>query len=296
MQVLIAFNPVSGRGRSAQLAEELASTLTDAGYETQQVPTPATVDAGWLASKETGDTVAAIAVGGDGTMRMVAAELAGGDVPVYHAACGTENLFATSMGLSPDPARVLAAIEAGNVQRIDTASAGGAFMLLMCSVGIDAAIVADLDARRGASITHWTYAMPIARQLLQFRHPTLSVIVDGEHIVDGCRGWVVVANSPAYARGLNPARDASLTDGLLDVLFLPVGGLLQSLAWVQRMMRGVQLRHPAAVHARGTAVTIESDPASPWQLDGDPAPDGAATTALDVSVSPASLPILLPSG
>ena len=38
------------------------------------------------------------------------------------------------------------------------------------------------------------------------------------------KGWAIVANSKAYARGLNPARDANITDGKLDVVFLPLKG------------------------------------------------------------------------
>jgi diacylglycerol kinase (ATP) len=225
-------------------------------------------------------------------MRCVASALVGGDVPLYHAPSGTENLFAKSMHMTASPDDVVSAMFTGEVSRIDTATANGAFLLLMASMGYDAAVVADLARHRSGSITHWSYAFPMLRQLFGFKSPRLTIDVDEERIVDQRRGWVVVANSSAYAKGLNPARHASVTDELLDVVFLPVKKRSDIIWWMGKLLRGTHLDYSGVISRRGAEIVITSDDPAVWQLDGDPSPDVDGTKRLDVRVDPASLPII----
>ncbi len=291
MRVIVAFNPISGRGHAARMSGDIGEALLRAGVDVERMETSPGDPSTWLLPRMTGvDRI--VVVGGDGTMRRVASALVGGDVPLYHAPSGTENLFAKSMHMSASPDDVVAAITGGKVLRIDTATANGAFLLLMASMGYDAAVVADLARHRSGSITHWSYALPMLRQLLGFKSPRLTIDVDGERIVDDRRGWVVVANSPAYAKGLNPARHASVTDGLLDVVFLPVKKRSDIIWWMGKLMRGTHLDHSGVISRQGEDIVIASDEPAVWQLDGDPSPDAEGTRSLDVRIVPASLPII----
>ena len=270
-RIIIAYNPVSGRGRASQLATAIASCFVRHPNDVELVPTKQEDPKEWLIPKLKTKPDAVVVVGGDGTLRQVASVLVGTNIPIYHAASGTENLFAKSMNMSSEPEEIALAIELGMTQSIDTATANKQFMLLMGSVGFDADIIARLAASRGSSITHMSYLVPTIKSLLSFHPPTISIEVDGEKLVDHIQGWAIVANSRAYARGLNPAKDARIDDGELDILFLPVRSRLQLLHWVRLLPKGTHVHHPNAIYMRGKEVTVQTTSQVHWQIDGDAA-------------------------
>lgn len=291
MNVKVIYNPISGQGRARQMADSIAMALTQANCEVELIPTEASCPETWLAPKVTVAPDAVVVVGGDGTLRQVASVLVSRSVPVYHAPSGTENLFAKSMGTSIEPKAIVASILQQTITIIDTATANGSFMLLMASVGFDAEVVTDLSSRRGSSISRWSYVMPFIRQALRWAPPELTIQVDDECVVHKQHGWAIVANSEAYACGSNPAREADITDGVLDLLFIPFKGRSRALRWLLRLARGTHIHHPDAVYVKGTEVTVLSTPESLWQLDGDPA---GKTSKMVIRCNPASLVVLRP--
>ncbi|MDP6693579.1 MAG: acylglycerol kinase family protein, partial [Phycisphaerales bacterium] len=116
------------------MSGEISSLLLKEGCDVELLATQADDSQKWLAPRlKQIDRV--VAVGGDGTLRSVASCLVGTGIPVYHAASGTENLFAKSMRMSNEPKEVTHTILNGDISRIDTASANSEFLLLMASVG-----------------------------------------------------------------------------------------------------------------------------------------------------------------
>jgi diacylglycerol kinase (ATP) len=270
MRVFICYNPVSGRGRACSKAFAIAEQFLKSPCDVEMIPTQADDPRNWLKPKLQIAPDAVIVVGGDGTLRQVASVLVGTTVPVYHAGSGTENLFAKSMNTNNTSAESVAeSVLQNEVQVIDTATANGEFMLLMASAGFDASVVTDLASNRGSSISHFSYVMPFIRQLLRWNPPEITIVVDGEKLVANKIGWSVVANSKQYARGLNPARNANVSDGKLDVVFLPLKGRLSLLKWIRLMRRGTHLHHPDVVYATGETISVFTKNPAPWQLDGD---------------------------
>ncbi len=270
MRVMVVYNPVSGRSMACRNAIAISERLLGIPYDVELIQTQSTSPENWLAPKLQFKPDAIVVVGGDGTLRQVASMLVGSSIPVYHASSGTENLFAKSMNTNnASPQAVVQSILNPDVIEIDTATANGEFMLLMASVGFDAAVVTDLASNRGSSITHFSYIMPCVCQLFKWNPPNMTVIVDGEEVVTNKTGWAVIANNKQYARGLNPAKNAVITDGKLDVVFLPLKGRISLLNWIRWMRRGTHLHHPSAVYVTGKQIKVTTDAPAPWQLDGD---------------------------
>ena len=293
MRVLVAYNPVSGRGVAKKLGADISDVLLHEGCDVELIPTQADDPRNWLEPRlKQIDRV--VAVGGDGTLRSIASCLVGTGIPIYHAPSGTENLFAKTMRMSNDPRKMANALLTGDITRIDTATANGEFLLLMASVGFDAQVVADLAEHRGQSISHMSYVMPLIRRFVHFSAPRMTITVDGEQITENQKGWVVVANSPAYARGLNPARNASITDGLLDIVFLPIHCRSSLINWMLRVKRASHLHQNGAIEMRGKKIEIKTISPAHWQLDGD-APTGKKdTSTLELVSNPSSLTIVTP--
>jgi diacylglycerol kinase family enzyme len=300
--VPILFNPLAGGGRARAAAHRIDALLRGAGYETGLASTRAGAgDEGPSAGDPEGlarlqSARALVVVGGDGAVRGAADAAIRGRAPLYHVPLGTVNLFAREFAMTGRPDQLLRALEHRRVRWVDAALANGRRFLLMASIGFDAQVVHDLAQRRGASISRLSYIRPLLRQLRRFRPPKLAVTVEGRPLDHEATGTVVVANCKRYMWGLNPAAQAVMTDGKLDVVFLPMRGRADLLGWMGRCALGRQLAAPRAVSCLGSTVRVDCDGPERVQLDGDPAPGavGGEHGALDLEIEAGVLPVLLP--
>lgn len=296
MRIEVLHNPIAGAGRANQAARELARACEDAGHHVTLRETSRN-GADASAANHDDRTELIVVVGGDGTIRAAAPEAIRRKIPIYHYPFGTENLFSRQFGMNRESATLLSAIERGEVRAMDVAYANDHLFVLMVSVGFDAAVVADLAEHRRGAIKHTSYIMPTIRQLWSWRPPRLTVRIDGREVVTSQVGTLLIANSPEYALRFNPARDASMTDGALDVVFFPLRSRFGLIPWAWRVWRGTHFRHPALVRGRGEHVEVRAEPTAAFQLDGDAAlnADGmASSTPIHARAEAAQLQVLIP--
>lgn len=295
LRVVLAANPISGRGIGLAVADETAETLAAAGHAVRVVPTQLAPPREWLdPTLEDADVL--VVVGGDGAMRMAADAAIRQRVPVHHLPLGTENLFAREFDARRDADQLAARLAAGRVGWFDAAEAEDQTFLLMASIGFDADVVHDLAAHREGAIRHLSYIRPIVRRTLRWRAPRLTVEVDGTTIAADLRGTVIVVNCRQYGGRLDPVPGACMDDGRLDVIVLPARGGLGALrtAAACRLRRARRLR--GVVVGRGERISVRCDPPSLLQLDGDPAGGlHRPVPGIDVQVRPAVLPVLIPA-
>ncbi len=301
--VLLVVNPRSGRGQAARAAEACARSLDRQGLPTDVIDL--TTLNGRVARGDFDRARALVVFGGDGTVHSASALATQARAPIYQVPFGTENLFARAFGMNRSFTRLRDALRSGRTTTVDSATCAGRPFLLMCSVGPDASIVHRVAAKRNGTVSHLSYAAPILREALAPALPPLTVTVDGRSLASAEPGFVFVANFHEYAMGLDPARHADPTDGVLDAVFLPTRSTLGTLAWSARLAIGMA-NNGSSRRLRGRSIEIVSDgrPA-PVQLDGeappaDPRADMGSTgsprltTPVRVEVRPASLRVLLP--
>lgn len=292
--VLILFNPISGHGRAGHAAGLLAGELRAAGHDTTVVPTRREPGHQWLAER-LGDESVLVVVGGDGAVRASAEAAIRTQTPLYHVPYGTANLFAGEFGMDRRAGTLLRALERLDVRRVDVGEADGELFVLMASVGFDAEVVHDLAQHRGGRISYLSYVGPILRQLRRWRPAVLAISVDGRDLPLPGPGTVVVANARRYAFGLDPAPAADMTDGLLDVVFLPTASRQQVLYWMLKLRLGRHQGDPAVIVQRAVEVRIECDQPQRLQLDGDPASETRPRAGFQLVVRPGVLPVLVPA-
>ncbi len=218
---------------------------------------------------------------------------------MYHLPLGTENLFSREFASATDPARLLRAILTNRSQLVDLGEAfspGDASptpYALMCSIGPDAGVIRRLHATRTGAISHLHYLRPTWEEVRDPALPRLTIQVDGRRIVDAQRGMAIIANSRHYGARMNPACDARVDDGLLDVVFFPAESGPAALLWMLRSFAGVHTSHRECTIARGRTVQVASDQPLPHQFDGELG--HRQTTSLDFETRPAALRVLLPA-
>ena len=299
MSVLVIFNPISGAGRARGIADQLAVSGGRRGLDLELLPTrPGFQTESWLAGPLQGRD-ALVVVGGDGAVRLVAPEAARAGVPLLHCPAGNENLFAREFGMQADPEMVTDTLVGGEVRRVDLIRVAvegrpDEIGVLMASFGLDAEVVHDLSATRTGSVNNWSYVGPTLRKWWGFDPVEISARVDGETVARDVTGLLVVANSRQYAARLDPAPEARMDDGSIDLVILPCRGRMGMLAWMFRTWRGRHQHHPTSIHVKGRR--IEFDAAQPvrWQVDGDPPHDPEPIRKIVFEVMEGALPVLVP--
>ena len=97
-KVVVVFNPISGRGRSAAAAEAAAAVFSKAGLSVDIRPTAAAGDACRFAAELGPDVDAVACVGGDGTLNEIVRGLVR-SVPIGLVPVGTANVVARELGI-----------------------------------------------------------------------------------------------------------------------------------------------------------------------------------------------------
>ncbi|MCG3124391.1 MAG: putative lipid kinase [Phycisphaerales bacterium] len=297
MNIALLFNPTSGTGRRAAAIEALTAQLRQHGHRIMpmRVGDPAMDE---LAARQLlAASELLVIAGGDGTVNRTLPLAMATGIPVYHVPLGTENLFARQLGMRREVPAILRAIESNRVEWIDTAEANGRPFVIMCSAGPDADVVHRLHAARRGGITHLSYIWPIVKESMTGGVTPLSVEVDGRILCEQRRGLVVIANAEQYACRANPCAGASLTDGELDIVFLPAPHKFVAGLWLGASLLRVAARMPGHVSARGKYVVVVADePGFHVQMDGEAAAGskGQRTDELEVRVRPRSLRVLMP--
>ena len=299
-RVAILFNERAGRGRAAICAADIRLALESAGHAVESI--------GVGQIPEQLEAEALIVVGGDGTLHRALPLVLRLDSAVYHVPLGTENLIPREFGFRVEPDAIVRAVDAWEIRRVDLGICGDTPFAIMASVGFDANVIHRMHTDRSARIRRTTYVVPILRELLHGKSPRVSIVADGEALVQGEQGVVIIANCRQYGFGFNPAPQASMTDGLLDVVFMPAANRRQLVAWAIRARLGRLARSHAIVCRRARAIGIEIDrPEAAYQMDGEAyraggssmeAADGenaAVKSRLEISVRAEVLRMLLPA-
>ena len=289
-RVMVVANPISGRGRAKALGGAMTDELGTRGFDATFLETSLEPAQQWL-DPALGAADVVVVCGGDGAVRLVAPSAARTDTALYHMPMGTENLFAREFESTPSVDALIAALERAETKHVDLGRVNDHAFTLMGSVGFDAEVVHALAERRTGSISHWTYVMPMISTAMRWRSPVYDIEVDGTAVGSGVRGVVIVANCRQYGGRLDPAADASMADGELDVILLPA----KTAVGIGRMAVAARRRRlpktRGVIIGRGTSVRVTSDRAIRMQLDGDPAPF-PASDSFHFSVEPAVLPVL----
>ena len=134
-----------------------------------------------LLQAKSGEIDALVVGGGDGTVRTVAAILAGSGIPLGILPLGTLNHFAKDLGIPLELDSAAAVIAKGSARTIDVAEVNGEVFINNSSIGIYPYMVLDRERRRAETGHPKWIAMMLAffRMLRQFPRRRLAVCSEG---------------------------------------------------------------------------------------------------------------------
>lgn len=297
--ILIFANPIAGRGRGRGIASQIYDLLVRHGYNVGLFFDPA--DQLELAHFSPDKSVlAAIVIGGDGTLRAVAARAVQAYAPdepppLLIIPLGTANLMGRHLGIRWDEenfeARFLETIRQCPIVRLDTAGLNGELFLLMAGIGLDAQIVHELDRLRGGPIGFLSYAMPALLAMGTYQYPPLTITVDGRLVIESTPAVAFVGNIPEYGTGFPLLPHARPDDSLLDVCVLPCRSRAQVLHLFLQAAAGEHLQAEGVIYLKARTITVDSPAKVPVQMDGEP----AGHTPVSINLLPMRLRFIVPA-
>ena len=221
-----------------------------------------------------------LVVGGDGTVRAVAEQLAGTGISLAIIPRGTGNLLARNLGtpLHDLSAAVTLAYEGADrpvdVGWLDVDYDGdGRYddqfaFLVMAGAGFDAAIMSGADPVLKARLGPTAYLVSGVHALLRPR-ARVSVLSDGVEVMESPSHGFVVGNCGSLTMGLQLMPDADPSDGILDAVVLLPTSLMD---WVRvgwSVLTRSRRAHRLLPRFRSRRLEYRSDVTQQVEVDGD---------------------------
>jgi diacylglycerol kinase family enzyme len=280
-----------------EFRSKVDAALTERGFDDSLWLETTVDDAGeTMAKRAVQETVDLVVVaGGDGTVRVVCAELARTDIPVAVLPAGTGNLLARNLGISLDLDTALAELLDGSEQRIDSVQVEGDQLgtdrfVVMAGLGLDAAIIADAPDELKKRVGWAAYVVSTLKNL---NHPfvRVEIIVDDRPPLRRRARTVVIGNVGTLQANIPLLPDALPDDGMIDAVVLAPRRISHwprlALSLVVKSM--AEGRHIERFTGRTIQVTAAQTVRR--QLDGDEISEGRTLTA---SVDPDALLVRVP--
>jgi YegS/Rv2252/BmrU family lipid kinase len=290
--VCLIVNPSAGGGRAGRALADVVSTLRGHGLSVRSEPTRDLDHARQLAlaAAKAGETV--VCLSGDGMVGAVADAVRA----VPHARIGVlpagrGNDLARVLGIPSDPVAACATIAHGVSLQLDLGEVGGRAFVGIASAGFDS------DANRIANeapsrLGNLVYAYGALRALLRWRPACFTVTLRPSGEVHQFVGYsVAAANSKAYGGGMLLAPDASLEDGLLDVVAVAQVAKLRFLFNLPKVFKGTHVRLDSVSVWRAAEAEISADRPFVLYADGDP----IAELPARIRALPGAVEVLVPS-
>lgn len=267
----LIYNPTSGREEMRRRLPDILQRLEQGGLETSCHATVGEGDA-MLAAAEAVDRGfdVVIAAGGDGTLNEVINGLAIkedrpalGLLPV-----GTTNDFARAVGIPKQWEKACDIIIRGETNEIDLGRMNQRFFINIAGGGSMTELTYEVPSKLKTMLGQLAYYMKGLEKLPRFRPIHLDIEWDGgEH--EGEFMLFLAANSNSVAGFEKLAPNASLNDGLLDVILLRKCNLADFVRLVTLVVRGEHMQDPHFVHLQTKHLKVTSPDYTQLNLDGE---------------------------
>ncbi len=275
MKVALIINPAAGNGRGAKAGQRTLEALTQQGVACHpfisEYPGHAVAIAEGL---NLTDLDMVVAVGGDGTVFEVINGLLRAEAPptttLGVVPVGSGNSLSQDLGVFGDVDAAVQAVLANRHRPIDVAwfTAGGQRYYFANMLGFG--FVSDVchAAARYKALRHFSYVIGVFQITASLSHYQLQLTVDGK-TYERTNCFVEICNSRYTAGTMLMAPDASIDDGLLDVVILNQISRRKLLRSFPRIFRGTHLELSEVETFRGRHITAVTNKPKVLTPDGE---------------------------
>ncbi|HPF21799.1 MAG TPA: diacylglycerol kinase family lipid kinase [Syntrophomonas sp.] len=284
-KVLFIVNPQSGGGRTSKQWKKVERWLRMKNYSFDVQPTERAMHACEIA----GDALRKgydhiIAVGGDGTIN----EVVNGFFLNHEDIRERAFLSVLPMGTGSDFARVLpVSASADYVEKLLTdcqemacdiikteylgwnGSPQTRYFINVADVGVGCETCIRLNKKSKVMGGFLSFLLTFLGVLFSFKSPEFTVEVDGELFYSGKSSLLAINNGKYFGGGVMIAPQASLDDGLMDIMLLKDANTFDFLTALPSAYKGKHLDHPKIKLTQGRQVKLSSAVHIGLEMDGE---------------------------
>lgn len=288
-RILLIINPISGNGKKKGLADKVVSTLATPNVNVDVAYTERPGHATELAAKAVLDNYdVVIACGGDGTINETAKALCNTNTALAIIPSGSGNGLARHLGIPMNVDDAIDVIRKQHIEKCDYGTVNGKHFFCTFGIGFDAAVSDRFAASKSRGLT--TYARSAVTELLSYKPSEYVIETDG-HTITTPAFIITGANASQYGNNAYIAPQASVRDGMIDIVIAPSVPLYSLPGFGFDMMAGTlpHNRHINIIKCKHAVIKRGIN--GPGHLDGEPADLG---DTLDIQCHHAALQIVVP--
>ena len=290
-------NPIAGTRGKSLLTEIIKKKTDEKGIPFEICPTNAPGDYSFLKEKIAKEKITDIIIcGGDGTVNKVAGALLGIDVNIGIIPMGSGNGLALAARIPKRTERALDLVFKGNTVYIDSFYINDHFSCMLCGLGFDAQVAHDFTSRKKRGLA--SYVQLSIRNFFKAPVYAFKLLSEGKEFSTDAF-FISIANSNQFGNNFTIAPQASLYDGLVDVVVVNKMSKLKMIWSVLKQIRQGQVRlyedkkyHRNQVHYfHARELTILNTQSAPLHIDGDPV---TTSGRLEIRVIPKAFRLITP--
>lgn len=267
----LIYNPTSGREEIKRRLPDILQRLERGGLETSTHATIGEGDATLAAAEavERGFDIV-IAAGGDGTLYEVINGMAEkpNRPPLGILPLGTTNDFARALGIPKHWEFAVDLVLQQHTRAIDVGKVNNRYFINIAGGGSLTELTYEVPSKLKTVIGQLAYYMKGLEKLPRLRPIELHIRADGRELDEEVMMFLI-CNSNSVGGFERLAPEASLDDGMLDVLVLRKCNLADFIRIVSAALRGEHLNDPHVIHFKASSLQVTSPDYVQINLDGE---------------------------
>ncbi len=267
-EVLFIMNPISGTVSKAGIPAMIEEHLDKEKFFYSIVSTEYAGHASELAkeAKDKGTDIV-VAVGGDGTVNEVARAIVHSDTALGIIPCGSGNGLARHLIMPLNVKKCLEVINACEIHSLDFGTINEHPFFCTCGMGFDAFISQKFAESKQRGLIG--YAENILKSGLSYKPETYE-IMDENGSVSHKAFLISCANASQYGNNAYIAPQASMSDGMLDVIIMEPFDLIEATQISMEMFNKTLDKNSKIKTFRTKELFIRRSKAGAIHYDGDP--------------------------
>ena len=276
-RIIYIINPVSGTKVKKDLQQFIEQQTANRNIPYMVFPSVASGDYSFLQPviREQKITDVIIA-GGDGTVSQVVCSLMDERVNFGIIPCGSGNGLAYTAGIPKHPGKALDIVFNSKASPIDGFMMNDQFACMLCGLGFDAKVAQDFaqQPKRGLA----TYVKEVVKNFFSAKTYSFELNLNESKLVTEAY-FISIANSNQFGNNFTIAPQASLSDGLLDIVIVTSQNKLALLLETFKQVSGrnkmqtdsIINKDRAIIYFQTNRLHIKNLSQAPLHIDGEPA-------------------------
>lgn len=290
-RLLIVLNPVSGKGEGKYILFELVETLSRYGYRVTVMLTDPDGTTEAQIIEEAGNYDKIVALGGDGTLNMVAGAIikSGVDVPLGYIPLGSANDFGASLGLTKDIEEACHIIATHDANAIDVGICNGKYFVYIVSAGLFTSTSYTTSQQLKNVLGHNAYVLKGISELKDIKPTRYNIELNGEKISENLI-FLSVSNTLHIGGMLNLERDdVQFDDGLFEIILIKYPNSIIDGTSLTNDLINSNLSTERFIRRQATELKITTESPQRWTLDGE---NGGLHSEIDIKICPKAIKMI----